>query len=402
MCKIIRGLISNPSFQVLLVGVLGGVFYADISELSVRFFFTVSVLLREVLLFVLPFLIFSFVSVALSEIGMTVAIFLVMFLVCLSSFFHTFLGGVLGYSLLSDFVGASETLKGSIEIMPLIDFDFVKVADNISSLIAGVFVGILNSYLKNRYISQFIYGIHDLVIGFMNKFFVKLLPLFVCGFFLKLLKEGQFANIICVNASVFLKLAIFLTAYFCILLFIASKFNWRISMSILKNIAPALIVAFATVSSATAFPLSLRAATINTGDKRMANTIMPLTLSFHLAGDALLVMVMCMMVAVGFNHVLPDFHSFAVLAVFFVFNQFAGAGIPNATIMVLIPILKSNLNFDDSMCAFTIAFYSIIEPISTVGNVALNNFFIILFKNIFYRFWNKCDRKSTSRSILRI
>ena len=393
MFKIIKSLVSNSLFQILLVVVLSFLFQDNISEWGIRFFLTISVLLREVLLLVLPFLIFSFISVTLSGIEGTFSVFLILSLVLLSSFFHTFLAGILGYSLLGNSFGASKTIEGIIEVAPLIDFDFVKITDNVTALIAGVFVGILNSYLKNKYVSCFIYAIHDLVINFMNKFFVKLLPLFICGLLLKLLREGQFNSMFFVSTSLFLKLTMFLILYFGGWLFIVSKFNWRISIMILKNIAPALIVAFTTVSSAAAFPLSLKAATINTGDKRLADTVMSLTLSFHLAGDAILVILMCMVVSASFNHVLPDFCNFASLVTFFVFNQFAGAGVPNATIMVLIPVLRSCWNFDDSMCAFTIAFYSVVEPIATVGNVAANNIFVILFKNAFGRFWDRHFRK---------
>lgn len=398
MYKIVKSLISNSLFQVLVLVILSFLLYDSISEWSVRFFLTVSVFLREILLFILPFLIFSFVSVALSGIKGTASVFLILFLVCLSSFFHTFLAGVLGYSLFSDSIGTSKASLEINEILPLIDFNFIKVTDNVTSLIGGVFVGILNSHLHNRYISRFINGIHNLVMDFMNKLFVKLLPLFIYGFLLKLLKEEQLNNIVCVDTSVFWKLAVFLIVYFFGWLFVAARFNWRTLISILKNITPALLVAFSTVSSAAAFPLSLKAATANTKDKRLADTVMPLTLSFHLAGDAVLVMLMCMMVSVGFNHTLPDLYNFVYLAIFFVFNQFAGAGVPNATIMVLIPVLRLCWNFDDSMCAFTIAFYSVVEPISTVGNVAANNIFVVLFKNVFGRFWDKNNQEATLAS----
>ena len=47
--------------------------------------------------------------------------------------------------------------------------------------------------------------------------------------------------------------------------------------------------------------------------------------------------------------------------------------------MVIIPVLKQYWGYDDVMIAFVIAFYAIIEPISTIGNVAANNIFVILF-----------------------
>ena len=382
-------LILNPFFQMLFLGVLCFLFYNQIGDWGVRFSLTISVFLREVLFFVLPFLIFSFVSVALSEIRGTVMILSLMGLIFLSSFFHAFLSGIIGYSLLSESANHVKNFKTIAEISPLLDFNFIKVADNTTSLIAGILVGIANSRLKNKYIDQTINFIHHLVLNFMNKFFVRLLPLFTTGFLLKLLREDQMSDMGNISTHTFVKLILFLILHFGFWLFAAAKFQRKSALQILKNISPALAVAFTTISSAAAFPFSLKAATANTGDRKLVDTVMPLTLSFHLAGDILLVLIICMIVAVTFNHPLPDFYSFFTLTLFFIFNQFAGAGVPNATIMVLIPMLKSSWGFDDSMCAFTIAFYSLIEPISTVGNVTANNLFVILFKNLLDHFEQK-------------
>jgi Na+/H+-dicarboxylate symporter len=50
--------------------------------------------------------------------------------------------------------------------------------------------------------------------------------------------------------------------------------------------------------------------------------------------------------------------------------------------MVTVPVLKEYLGFDDSMVAFIIAFYGIMDPIATSGNVCANNFFVIMFQKI--------------------
>ena len=88
----------------------------------------------------------------------------------------------------------------------------------------------------------------------------------------------------------------------------------------------------------------------------------------------------CMTVLLAFGHSLPSFSHFLVFATVFVFYQFAGAGIPNATILVLIPALEKYWGFNDSMVEFTIAFYVIVEPIATIGNILANSIFVIFCK----------------------
>jgi Na+/H+-dicarboxylate symporter len=89
-----------------------------------------------------------------------------------------------------------------------------------------------------------------------------------------------------------------------------------------------------------------------------------------------------MLVMLAFNHPLPTVQNFIMFGVFFVLNKFAGGGVPSGTIVVTIPVLKEFFGFDDGMVAFIVAFYGVIDPIATAGNVAANNLFVIIFQKI--------------------
>ena len=91
---------------------------------------------------------------------------------------------------------------------------------------------------------------------------------------------------------------------------------------------------------------------------------------------------MAMLVLLEFNHPLPSISEFILFGIFFVLNKFAGGGVPSGTIMVTVPVLKQYFGFDDSMTAFIIALYGVIDPIATSGNVAANNFFVVIFQKI--------------------
>lgn len=378
----IKKITTNLLFQLALTVVLCSLCHNYVEINTIRFFLTVSVILREALMLVLPFLVFSFVAIALSEIKKDV-MFLVlslMAIVFISNFFHVALSGILGFSLLSN-VETMEIIRRS-EILPFFQIQLINMAYIIIALVIGVGIGFYNSFYENKYISLAIYKIHSLVMQFMQNFFIPLLPLFIGGFLLKLFSENQMNGFISTNIIVFLKLLLFLLIYFSFWLFVSAKFKINRASEILKNIFPAILTAFVTMSSAVALPLSLNASEKNTKDKSFTNVVMPLTLSFHLIGDTIIVPIMCMIVLLVFNHPLPTIYNFLIFSVFFIINQFAGAGVPNATIMVLIPVLKQYYGYDDVMIAFAIAFYAIMEPISTVGNVAANNIFVILLHRI--------------------
>ncbi len=379
----LKKIIFNPLIQLFFVIFLSSSFYSMLSHDAIRFFLTISSCLRELLVFVLPFLLFSFVAVALSSIpreGMFFVLALIG-LVFLSNFVNILISGSVGFFLLSG-TPSKELHETSINLLPLFSLGLPKISSTIHALLAGIVVGFVNSFHPNKYIGYVIHFLHDCTLKFMKKFFVPLLPLFVGGFLLKLFAEERMTGFVNENSSTCLMMCGFLLLYLFLWLCMAASFKKERAIDIFKNTFPAIITAFSTMSSAAALPLSLNAAEKNTKDKVLSDAVMPLTLNFHMVGDTIIVPILAMIVMLAFNHPLPSIYNFVMFGVFFVLNKFAGAGVPSGTIMVTVPVLKEFFGFDDSMIAFIIAFYGVIDPVATAGNVAANNFFVVIFQKL--------------------
>jgi Na+/H+-dicarboxylate symporter len=341
------------------------------------------VCLRELLIFVLPFLLFSFVAVALSAIpkeGMFFVLGLMM-MVSVSNFMNILVSGTVGFSILSS-AEARPMPEATALFAPLFELNLPHIAETVPSLFAGIIVGFINSMYPNKYISSVIHFMHSCVLRFMKGFFVPLLPVFVGGFLLKLFCEGRMTGFLEQNTRICLLMCGFLWCYLTLWLLTSASFKINRALEIFRNSFSAIITAFSTMSSAAALPLSLVAAEKNTRDKILSDAVMPLTLNFHMVGDTIVVPIMAMIVMLAFNHPLPSLSNFVMFGLFFVLNKFAGGGVPSGTIMVTVPVLKEYLGFDDSMIAFIIAFYGIMDPIATSGNVAANNFFVIIFQKM--------------------
>ncbi|MDR3151396.1 MAG: dicarboxylate/amino acid:cation symporter [Holosporaceae bacterium] len=379
----IKAIITNTLFQLLLVFLLVYCFQERLSTDVVRFFLSISVCLRELLVFVLPFLLFSFVAVALSAIPREGMLFVLglMAMVFASNFLNVMLAGCVGFFLLSDFQ-AQNIVNTSVVIEPLFNLNLPCLLGTSSALLVGVGVGLFNSFYQHRYIFSIINCVHGLVMKFMKRFFIPLLPIFVCGFLMKLFAEGKMAGFLGHNLCICLLMFGFLLAYLCLWLFVAANFKFLRAMEILRNILPAVVTALSTMSSAAALPMSLVAAQKNTGDKVLSDAVMPLTMNFHMVGDTIVIPIMALMVMISLNHPLPTVSNFVMFGIFFVLNKFAGGGVPSGTIMVTIPVLREYFNFDDSMIAFIIAFYGVIDPVATAGNVSANNFFVVIFQKV--------------------
>jgi Na+/H+-dicarboxylate symporter len=379
----LKKILFNPLIQLLAVMFLVFQYHSALSGDNIRFFLTISTFLRELLVFVLPFLLFSFVAVALSAIPKEGMFFILglMLVVIVSNFINILISGAVGFSILSG-AEAHPMPEAKQIFAPFIEFHLPQIAGTAQALFVGIVVGLINSLHPNKYVTLLISTMHKYVLKFMKNFFVPLLPIFVGGFLLKLFAEGRLTGFLEQNTSICLMMCSFLWCYLALWLMIASSFNLKRAMEIFKTAFPAVVTAFSTMSSAAALPLSLVAAEKNTKDKILADAVMPLTLNFHMVGDTIVVPIMAMIVMLAFNHPLPNVSSFVLFGIFFVLNKFAGGGVPSGTIMVTVPVLKEYLGFDDSMIAFIIAFYGVIDPIATSGNVCANNLFVIIFQKI--------------------
>ncbi|MBQ7673987.1 MAG: cation:dicarboxylase symporter family transporter [Alphaproteobacteria bacterium] len=383
MTNKLRKIIFNPLIQLICAMIVCSCCYSTLSTDTIRFFLTISVCLRETLVFVLPFLLFSFIAVALSAIPKEGMLFVLglMVVVFISNFTNIMVSGLVGFGMLSG-SHSKDIIENSANFVPFFEPQLPIIASTSHALFFGVLIGFLNSFYPNKYVTYIIKTLHSWVMIFMKRFFVPLLPLFVSGFLLKLFAEGRMTGFVAQNSAVYIKMFGFLFCYLLLWLAFAASFKRDRMIEILKNAFPAIITAFSTMSSAAALPLSLNAAEKNTKDKILADAVMPLTLNFHMVGDTIIVPILAMMVIITFNHPMPTTSEFIMFGVFFVLNKFAGGGVPSGTIMVTVPVLKQYLGFDDSMTAFIIALYGVIDPIATSGNVAANNFFVVIFQKI--------------------
>ena len=378
-----RKFILNPLVQLICAMIICSCCYSALSSESIRFFLTISTGLRELLVFVLPFLLFSFIAVALSAIPSEGMLFVLglMVTVLISNFTNILLSGAVGFLMLSG-SHSRELVESGVTFAPFFELHLPAIASTSFALTAGIVVGFINSLRPNYYVTLIIKTLHAWVMAFMKRFFVPLLSLFVSGFLLKLFAEGRMTGFVSENSGTYIKMFGFLWCYLGLWLAVAASFKKDRMVEIFKNAFPAIVTAFSTMSSAAALPLSLQAAEKNTKDKVLADAVMPLTLNFHMVGDTIIVPILALMVALTFNHPLPSVPEFLMFGIFFVLNKFAGGGVPSGTIMVTIPVLQKYMGFDDAMIAFTIALYGVIDPIATSGNVAANNFFVVIFQKI--------------------
>lgn len=215
----------------------------------------------------------------------------------------------------------------------------------------------------------------DRIIGYMLKALLYLIPLFLSGFFIKMYQDRVVGSIVENYGLVFGIVACSVFGYIALIYFAASR-NAGISfIQSIKNMLPAAIAGFGSMSSAAAMPLTILGAEKNSHRPELARSIIPATVNIHLIGDCFAIPIFAFAVLKSFGMAEPAFSSYLIFASFFVLAKFSVAAVPGGGILVMLPILEAYLGFTPTMLSLITALYILFDPIVTSANVLGNGGF---------------------------
>jgi Na+/H+-dicarboxylate symporter len=374
--------------QIILVIIICLLVYDTVSIGFIRYMYSISLAMKSVLIFILPFLIMSAIATAFAKIPRGGFLFAVSLLLGVT--FSNFLNLTISYFFTLEMLNLSDPVDSTpipIEkIGTAFAFNMPKNINNGYALIIGLVTGISCSLFNLKKLEGIANKMNNIVVFFMSKIFGRLLPIFIMGFLLKLLHEGELSQLLQKQFWPTISVVFLITGWLSIWFIVASGFNIFRTKEIFMNIFPAMVTAFTTMSSAAAMPMALEAAEKNTKDKTLAYSVIPMIMNFHMLGSSMTVSVAVLMIMKAFHMPLPDYWHFAIFGFYFVMNKFAGAGVPAGSIIVVLPILKKTLGFSDDMTALILAFYIVFDPIITLANVTANNLFALFVQKFIYFF----------------
>jgi Na+/H+-dicarboxylate symporter len=139
---------------------------------------------------------------------------------------------------------------------------------------------------------------------------------------------------------------------------------------------------FGSMSSAAALPLSLKAAKSNLHNEDNAAIIIPASVNIHLVGDCFFIPLVALAIIISFGQELPNIFTYTSFAIQFVVAKFAVAAVPGGGILVMLPILQSQLGFSADMLGVITALYVLFDPFITACNIAGNGALAIAFDKI--------------------
>lgn len=384
---------KNRSVQVLLLVFLYLVCSPILPGKSHELFYTISLLMKDLLLWVLPVTIFFFIAHVVSSFERKAPLFLLalfgfeFFSNGISTWYAYGCAQIAGTHL--EAIGANEWSSDFSALFRIVSKPSWWSAGK--GTLLGVAAGLFASFFSpamNRWIALGKAAAEAL----LTRFFAKLIPLFVLGFIAKMVHTHLLSQMVSQYGILLLWLLLFLSVYLCFLFFLSGGLKWREHF---KNLLPAGGLAFSSGCSLSTMPWTIEGTGKNLKNPDLAKAIIPATTNIQQIGDVIINCFLCFLIYRQFNGVNPDIWTWMHFSLVFVLARFGTAAVLGGAIFIMIPIYEAQLGFTPEMIAIILAFNVILDPIVTSANVMANGALCAVFEKV----WRKLFHKNELASI---
>ncbi|MEK6733752.1 MAG: cation:dicarboxylase symporter family transporter, partial [Pseudomonadota bacterium] len=298
--------------------------------------YSLSLSIKEVIVFALPIVIFALLFKTILSLSQnaTKIIGLILILVCCSNFLSTFLSHYVGgwiYNFDLSMIMPNEHK----ELVALWNFSLPKLIPNNIAMFGGLLAGLVASKYSKR---EMIVKRVELVLNYILKGLLYLIPVFVIGFIVKLQHDSTIAIIVQDYSKIFIIIAMAQFGYIILAYFIFNNAKIRSALECIKNMLPAAIVGFSTMSSAATMPLTIMAVEKNSKNKDLARSVVPATVNIHLIGDCFAIPIFAYAILKSYGLAQPSLVNYLIFTFYFVLAKFSVAAVPGGGIIVMLPI----------------------------------------------------------------
>ncbi len=397
-----KKIVSSLPGQLVLAMIAAGLLNMVVCAHTVQIFFTLSSLIKEVLEFFLPFIVFFFVASGIVSFAKNslVMVGLLLFVATISNAFtglYTYFIGMTVLSQVSSSVTASVAQQHSL-ITPLITLNLPAFFRADSAMLAAVVYGCGLAFLHAPYGLWLVQQGKYYIERGLSRFFIPVLPLYVFGFFLKMVRELPIAELCSAYGLVFILVVVMQIVWLVVAYVLANSGRMRDVIPTLVTALPSYLTALGTMSSIATLPVSLVAAEKNTGNRALSQFAMPILANIHLMGDAVCTPLFALATMKLFFGVLPTFSVYVVFIGYLCLNMLAVSGIPGGGIIVMLPLLKSLFGFTPEMLSVMTALYFLQDGFGTAANVMGDGALVIVLNRISTTFIKGAGEYGCARS----
>ena len=384
--KLLRAFKSLP-VQLVTVIIIGALFAETMPLKYIQVFYTLSVVFKELLMAVLPIVIFSYITGAILSMQSRAPMLIAAIIGCVVlsnalgiNFSYFVTTNLLPHILPAD--AAIAAIDQALVIQPMFHFVIPDYVTPDQAMLAGVIGGLLFSFCHVPKVNQLAVQLRHYVTLFLQKVFIPLLPVYVFGFVLKIQHEGALELLFQNYAQVFMFTIVYGFVFMYLLYFIGAGFSHNKAIAAIKEMFPAILTGFSTMSSAATMPITLEATEINTKNPRFAQLIIPSTANIHLVADSVITLVLVFSVMMMMGMEMPSYSAMITFTGYYVIARFSTAAIPGGGIIVLMPYLQSVFGMSAEAASIVTTLYILQDPIITAGNITGNGAFAMIVNRL--------------------
>lgn len=380
--------VSLPLQLLIILGVVFA-FGSHFSLQTIRFFYTLSLFFKECLQFLLPFIVFAFISsgiLAFKKNAPAVLAILLSCIICsngIVAFFSYFIG-TSSFGLITDKATSLSNMHPTL-IHPLYEISFPQFIRSEHAMISAIIIGIFLSFIDLPQVKKGIFSFKKTIETIVTQFFIPILPIYILGFLLSIHHQGIFGQLFHSYGKTFTLIICLQVFILFMIYFVASGFSLNKAMFYIKNALPSYVTAFGTMSSTATIPLTVQCAEKNGVSKPLASMATPILANVHLLGDAITTPILALVTLFLFTGTTPSITVYATFVGYFCVTMLAVSGIPGGGIIVMIPVLTSLLGFNNEMISIITTLYLLQDGLGTAGNVMGDGALMIIINKILKR-----------------
>lgn len=356
----------------LILGIIAGILIGSfMPESIIRVLVTFRDIFGEFLGYIIPFIIIAFVAPGIADLGKDAGKLLGITtgIAYLSTIVAGFSAFFVGKALLPSLVTAGSAanpeegmLSGYFEIA--ID----PMMGVMTALVTAFVFGLGMATIKNKNLYHVLVDFKDIIEKVIQNVIIPLLPYYIATVFANMTYGGQIVQTMTTFIKVFALVILFHIIYLIVLYLVSGSVSGINPFTALKNMLPAYFTAVGTQSSAATIPVTLRQAKKNNISEDVADFVIPLCATIHLAGSTI-TLVLCSMAVLLISGSVPQIDTYFIFILMLGITMIAAPGVPGGAVMAALGLLELYLGFGETAQALMIALYLTQDSFGTATNV---------------------------------
>ncbi len=260
----------------------------------------------------------------------------------------------------------------AVGLTPFLELSIPPIMGVMTALVTAFIFGLGINFLRHEKAQEVFFNFMEefrtVIVGFIKKVIIPFLPIHIAGIFADMASSGEAFRTLQVFGQVFVLIILMHLGYLIIQYTIAGTRTGKNPFSAIKKMIPAYTTALGTMSSAATIPVTLRSAKSNGVSERVADFVIPLSATIHLAGSTI-TLVACAVAVLIIGDQTPQFLEFLPFIVLLGVTMVAAPGVPGGAVMAALGLLGTILGFTEAQLGLMIALYMAQDGFGTACNV---------------------------------